>query len=136
MRKNKMVNRILHVVLLLTLTGCAGVERSCSSCAASSLGADWVVVELREIDGTPYRCWMLRGVSIQNEEGSDGIYWVTEDGNLVHVSGSYDRVQVESGQWDAAFAEINMTEKACKDINQSVYDPNSREYLLPTHKSR
>jgi hypothetical protein len=134
-RKTKTVNHFLHLLLLCTLAGCAGVERSCSSCAASSLGADWVVVELREYDGTPYRCWMLTSVSIENETNSDGIYWVTADGNLIHVSGSYDRVQVEKGQWDAAFAEINMTEKACKEINQSVYDPGARDYIFPTRRS-
>jgi len=120
-----------YVLVAILITGCAGVERSCSSTLATELGGDWIIVELRENDGIPYRCWMLEGVSVDNEENSDGIYWQTEDGNLIHVSGSYDRVQVEDGKWDEAFAEINMTRKACEQVNKSTYDPDKQEYVLP-----
>jgi len=129
--KRKTINRVLGILLVLLITGCAGIERSCSGCWATQVGADWIVVELRELDGTPYRCWKLTNVSIDNEQNSDGIYWLTDDGNLVHVSGSYDRVQVEHGQWDLAFAEINMTEEACDLVNRSVYDPLEGRYVLP-----
>jgi len=116
---------------MVLVPGCAGIERGCSGCWAESVGADWIVVELREMDGTPYRCWELQGVSISNEDGSDGIYWLTEHGNLVHVSGSYDRVQVNKDQWELAFAEINMSRESCEKINQSLYAPEYREYVLP-----
>jgi len=81
---------IASIILMLTIVGCAGIERSCSSCMATKLGSDWIVVELREMDGTPYRCWMLEDVSIANEEASDGIYWKDpKTGNMVHVSGHW-----------------------------------------------
>lgn len=120
------------ILLMLLIVGCAGVERSCSSCAAQTIGSDWIVVELRELDGTPYRCWMLEEVSIANEESSDGIYWKDPNtGNMVHVSGSYDRVQVVDDQWDEALAIVNLTEGECTKIRQSRYDTEVGEYLLP-----
>jgi hypothetical protein len=132
--KQKTGHGLASFVLMFAMVGCAGIERSCSSCMAQSLGSDWIVVELREMDGTPYRCWQLKDTSISNEEGSDGIYWVTDDGNLVHVSGSYDRVQVENGQWDEAFAEINMTREACRQVNQARYDVLKGKYVTPAER--
>ena len=124
----KIINRILGILLLILIPGCAGVERSCSGCWADSVGADWVIVELREQDGTPYRCWELRGVSVSNEEASDGIYWLTGDDNLIHISGSYDRVQVKDGQWDQTFREVNLTQEVCRQINASTYVPRWKQY--------
>lgn len=93
------------------------------------MGADWVVVELVEMSGTPYRCWELKNVALSSEEGSDGIYWKdTVSGNLIHISGSYDYVQVKDGNWDAAFSQINMTRESCGVVHKRLYDPNTNEY--------
>ena len=89
---------IAIMMMCLTMSGCAGFERGCSSTMATSFGSDWAVVELTEQRGTPYRCWTLEGVSVANEEMSDGIYWKTRKGHLVHISGSYDYVQVKNGE--------------------------------------
>jgi len=118
-------------LMALLLMSCAGLDRSCSSFCAGSLGADWIVVELTEDDGVPYRCWELRNVSISNEPQSDGIYWKNNHGNLVHIAGSYDRVQVYSGQWEKGFAEINMTRAACAEVNARRFDTKTGVYLNP-----
>ena len=103
------------VLLALVLGGCAGMQRSCSSCTAGALGADWVVVKTT-MDGKPFRCWKLEGVSVSNEAQSDGVYWQSGNGHLVHIAGTYDRVQVEKGGWKSAFTEVGLTEEQCKAL--------------------
>lgn len=125
------MKRFKIALMLLMLTSCAAIDRSCSSCLATNIGADWIVVELAEVDGTPYRCWELRGVSVVSEQGSDGIYWKNNQGNLVHVAGSYDYVQVKNNRWDDAFAQINMTREACATVHSMVYNPATSKYELP-----
>ncbi|MFC1640879.1 hypothetical protein ACFL2D_02385 [Patescibacteria group bacterium] len=99
------------------------------SCCATGFGSDWVVVELTEAGAIPYRCWELRGVSITNEQNSDGIYWLDKkSNNLIHASGSYDYVQVQGGDWDDAFANINMTQETCKIIRERKFDPETNTY--------
>lgn len=79
------------------LASCAGWQRDCDSCMATSVGADWIVVQYSAA-GHPFNCWQLKGVGITNEHASDGIFWVdSKSGNLVHISGWYNRVQV--GRW-------------------------------------
>ena len=122
--------RALYLSVLM-LAGCAGLERGCSSMCAEEFGSDWIIVELTEAGGKPYRCWELRDVSITSEAGSDGIYWLTEVGNLIHVSGSYDYIQVEHNAWDEAFEELNLTREACTAIRAKRYDPYKDEYVIP-----
>jgi len=98
---------------------------------ATNLGANWVVVELTEAEAKPYRCWELHGVTITSEEGSDGIFWKdSQTGNLIHVSGSYDYVQVK-GTWDAAFQQLGLTKESCKAIRESRYDLKTERYVRP-----
>ena len=105
------------------LVGCAGMGRSCSSCSAESFGADWVVVQM-DFNGHPYSCWELPDTSITNESSSDGIYWKENwSGNLVHISGHYNRVQVAGGNWARAFSELGLTREACIQIQDFHYDP-------------
>lgn len=101
-----------HLVLAIALTGCAGMERGCSSTVAESFGADWVIVKT-DFSGKAYRCWVLEDTSVTNEQASDGIYWKSESGQLVHISGFYDRVQVTHGDWPAAFKELGITKEEC-----------------------
>lgn len=94
------------------LAGCAGWGRRCSSWEAGNFGANWVIVQL-DAYGKVIRCWQLEGVSVANEENSDGIYWKNEAGNLVHLSGFYNRVQVMNDRWADAFATMGIDGEKC-----------------------
>ena len=100
-------------VLVLGLSGCAGTSRGCAALGAESFGADWVVAQYR-YDGSVLRCWRLPGTSIGNEPHSDGIFWQSPEGHLVHISGWYNRVQVEAGAWGSAAASIGVDLKGCQ----------------------
>jgi hypothetical protein len=90
------------VFSLLVITGCAGIQRDCSSSWASQAGADWVIAQYK-YDGTPIYCWKLKDVAIENESHSDGIYWKdSRTGHLIHLSGWYNRVQVVGDKFDEA----------------------------------
>lgn len=108
------MKRFLRYLPFLALLGCAGLQRDCSSCNAGSFGADWVVVQYR-FDGTPINCWKLQNVGISNEEHSDGIFWQDPSGHLVHISGWYNRVQVNGGNFDAAATAIGVEMARCQN---------------------
>lgn len=93
---------------ILLAAGCAGTMRDCSSWWAGASGADWLVAQYK-YDGTPLRCWRLPNTSIANEPHSDGVYWKSPDGHLVHLSGWYNRVQVANGDFDGAARELGIT---------------------------
>lgn len=95
------------ILLLLTLAGCAGIGRGCSSW---SFGADWLIVQYRN-DGTMFKCWRLPSTSVTK---SDGIYWKDPRGHLVHISGWYNRVQVSDGDWAGAAGSLDLDLKACR----------------------
>ncbi len=105
--------RACMLLSLLVLTGCAGMQRSCSSSWAENVGSDWVVAQYR-FDGTAMMCWRLKNVAITNESGSDGIYWKdTKSGHLVHISGWYNRVQVTSGDFEEAANLVGVENSKC-----------------------
>ena len=89
------LRHVLAVLSIMLMPACAGVSRSWTSCTAENFGSDWIVVQY-DINGQPFNCWKLEGAAIVNEEASDGIYWQDRrSGHLVHLSGWYNRVQVE-----------------------------------------
>lgn len=97
-----MKRRIIVFLMVLTLTGCAGFYRGCASFNAGAFGSNWIVVQY-DYKGDPINCWKLENTSIANEDGSDGVYWKdSSSGHLVHISGWYNRVQVEGGRYDEA----------------------------------
>ena len=98
--------------MLTFLVGCAGANRQCSAGMAKSFGANWVVAQCR-YDGSVLRCWKLSDASIDNEPHSDGIYWQSPEGHLVHISGWYNRVQVSHAGWEAAAASIGVDLSKC-----------------------
>lgn len=107
----------LAVVLL---AGCASMSRDCSNMGATSFGADWVVVQT-DLNGHAFRCWELHGAAITNEGNSDGIWWEDpQSRNLVHISGSYTRVQVINGSWESAFRAVGLTAERCRAIRMTV----------------
>jgi len=99
-------------ILFALVTGCAGMNRGCSSDIATTFGADWLVTQIAA-DGHIVNCWALKDRSITNEHASDGIYWKDGDGNLVHISGWYNRVQVNNGNWKAAATSLGVEEGSC-----------------------
>jgi hypothetical protein len=113
----------LSIFFVLFFVGCASIQRDCSGCSAETFGADWVVVQV-DYRGQPFRCWTLRSTSITNEEHSDGIWWRAPEGNLVHISGFYNRVQVVSGNWNSAYRELGLTEQTCRNIANSLVELN------------
>jgi len=94
------------------LVGCAGMSRECSSWGAGTFGSNWVIVQYAN-DGRLIKCWRLSSVSVSNEEHSDGIYWKSPDGHLVHISGWYNRVQVDGGDWAGAAKELDINLEGC-----------------------
>lgn len=102
------------LVMAFLLVGCAGWQRSCSSCNAESFGSDWIVLQYGA-DGHPINCWELRNTSVDNEHGTDGIYWMESSGHLIHISGWYSRVQVNNNDWAGAAKAIGVDDARCKD---------------------
>ncbi len=105
----KRIGRVVSYLLLAGLTACAGMQRECAGCSAERFGADWIVVQHRA-DGGLIRCWKLKSTSIDNEEHSDGIWWQSPEGHLVHISGWYNRVQVTGGDWATAARQLGLSQ--------------------------
>lgn len=99
---------------LLVMTGCAGVQRECSSFWASNVGADWVIVQYN-YEGKPILCWKLDDVAITNEPHSDGIFWKdARTGHLIHLSGWYNRVQIIGKKFAEAQALLSFDMDICR----------------------
>lgn len=105
---------LVGIVLIVFGTDCAGANRNCTSSFASAAGADWIVVQY-DLTGIPIMCWRLPNTSIANESQSDGIYWQDAAGNIVHISGLYNRVMVRNGKWSEAYRVIGVSEERCRD---------------------
>lgn len=116
---------------LALLAGCAGFQKDCIGTMAEGFGADWIIVQT-DLSGRPFRCWALKDVSVSNESASDGIWWQTEGGNLVHISGLYNRVQVKGDRWDEAYAELGLTEEVCEAVHSAKFDPAEGTYESET----
>lgn len=127
------MKRHFHSILFVGIAGCASIDRGCASCSADNFGADWVVVQM-DNDGRPYRCWELQGTSIASESG-DGVYWKDDkSGNLVHISGHFNRVQVKGGNWGHAYATLGLTAATCSAVRDQSYDPSERTFRVRAEK--
>lgn len=112
-RDGRRLRRWSLAMLILLTAGCEGVMRDCSSWWASDVtGADWIVVQL-DMNGETFNCWRLEGSGVSSETNSDGIYWLTSDGHLVHVSGWYNYVQVQSEAWRSAAEAVGIDLRKC-----------------------
>lgn len=98
--------------LIFVLSGCAGLDRGCSSCTAQQFGADWIIVQY-SANGDPMNCWQERNVGVTNESQSDGVYWVSKGGHLIHIAGWYNRVQVDRGDFAGAARSIGVDLARC-----------------------
>lgn len=127
--ESKLTSKIARVAFVAMLAGCASTSRACASCDAENFGADWVVVQM-DNDGRPYRCWVLHDVSISSESG-DGVYWKDADsGNLIHISGHFNRVQVVGRNLDNAYTTLGLTEDTCAKVRGQMYDPDERTFKV------
>jgi hypothetical protein len=100
--------------MLLLLCGCAGISRDFQSCGASNFGSDWIVLQYG-YDGKPINCWKLADTAITNEQRTDGIYWQSPTGHLVHISGWYNRVQVDHGDYAGAAGQLGIELSSCAE---------------------
>ena len=114
-----MLKRLSSIILTARYTlfaifmfGCAGMQRSCASGCAENFGADWIIATYG-MSGDVLGCWKLSNVSVTNEPHSDGIYWTGSGGHLVHISGWYNRVQVQGGDYEGAAKEIGIDLARC-----------------------
>lgn len=92
---------LLLMLVLLALIGPKGCERRVASWKAEAYGSDWLVVQYA-YDGSTIASWKLRDKSVGNEEGSDGIFFRTNKGHIIHLSGHYVYVQIQDGDWESA----------------------------------
>jgi len=93
---------LLIIGLIWFLSACPqGCNRRVQSWSSSAYVADWLVVHYAQ-DGSVINLWELKGKSVGNEENSDGINFVDNDGNVVHLSGHYVYVEIKNNMWDEA----------------------------------
>lgn len=105
--------KLARYFTLSLLAGCAGWDRGCSSCMAENFASDWVIVQYK-FNGEPINCWKLNDVSVTNEDRSDGVYWKdSSTGHLVHISGWYNRVQVEHNDFRSAAELMGVDMNRC-----------------------
>lgn len=107
------MKKLLTFPMVILLVGCAGFARECSSCNAENFGSDWLIAQYN-YNGDQIHCWKLVKRSVANEERSDGIYWTSNAGHLVHIGGWYTRVQVLNGNFASAAIENNIDLQACR----------------------
>lgn len=86
------IGLILFGIGVIACMGPAGVKTSLSGWYASGYGSDWLVVQYAQ-SGCVIHSWDLQSEAIKNEGSSDGIYFVTEEGPVVHLSGHYTYIQ-------------------------------------------
>lgn len=46
---------------------------------------------------------------------TDGIFWQSPDGHLVHISGWYNRVQVQNGDFEGAARQLGIDLASCSE---------------------
>jgi hypothetical protein len=76
----------------LVCWGPSGIKTGFSGWKASAYGSDWMVVQYAQ-SGCVITSWVLKNEAIQNESSSDGIFFVNEDDEVVHLSGHYVYIQ-------------------------------------------
>ena len=103
----------VSVLALLALVSCGkGQQRTNAVVNADYYGEDWIVAQ-DNASKEVYRCWTLHNVSIANEEHSDGIHWLDNSNNIVHISGWYNRITVSNSNWELAAKQIDVDLKKC-----------------------
>jgi len=108
MSKDKNTSCLGLIVSILVIAIIAGIvigPKGCSrryeSWKASSYGSDWLIVQYAQ-DGSIINNWELYNKSVGNEENSDGIFFLDDESNVVHISGHYTYIQIIDDKWDKA----------------------------------
>lgn len=125
---------LITMVVAMVVAGCAGFDRGCQSCTAENFGSDWIIVQY-QYNGTPINCWTLKSTSVANENGSDGIYWKTPSGHLIHISGWYNRVQVVNRDFETAAIVLGISLAWCGEgkYNAPTAAPTAASTPASTH---
>lgn len=91
------VGFIIGIIILTCLfIGPDRMGRYWASYKADAYGSDWLVIK-EDMQGNAIRYWELKDKSVGSEEGSDGIYFIDENNDVVHLSGFYTYIQVRGG---------------------------------------
>jgi len=53
--------------------------------------------------------WNLMNKSVGNEENSDGIFFIDNDDNVVHLSGHYIYIKITGGNWESAEKKLGVS---------------------------
>lgn len=87
--------------LVFLILGPSGLSRNANAWLASAYGSDWLVVHYAQ-DGKVINHWELEDKSIGNETQSDGIFFLDNSGNVVHLSGHYVYIEIKNDAWQSA----------------------------------
>ena len=101
--RNIIIGVVVVIVLIVLFIGPNRLGRYWESYKADAYGSDWLVIK-EDMQGYTIRYWELKNKSVGSEEGSDGIYFIDENGDVVHLSGFYTYIQVK-GSFDKTKAE-------------------------------
>ncbi len=91
------------IIVIILFIGPKRIARYWASYKSDAYGSDWLVIE-EDMQGNAIRHWELEDKSVGSETNSDGIYFIDENGDVVHLSGFYTYIQVK-GSFDKAKAE-------------------------------
>lgn len=108
------MKRAIVVLLALSLSACASLQKGCSQATANTFGSDWIVVQFDQ-SGKPFNCWKLRGAVVESGTGGNVDWKDTNTGHLVHITGWENRVQVSNGDFASAAKLLGVDEAKCGD---------------------
>jgi hypothetical protein len=94
----------LVVIVIFLALGPKGCSRNFAAWSAKAYGANWLVVQYTQSGGV-IACWNLKNGSVTSEANSDGIFFKTNESNIVHLSGHYVYMQLlgEGSTLDARY---------------------------------
>lgn len=105
---------LIALFALSTMTGCKQFAKDVAQKRAGMFGGDWIVVQYA-MDGRPFHCWKLSGVSLSGTEGGSVDWKDSGNGHLVHLTGWENRVQVVGGDFDGAAEIVGVNASICKN---------------------
>jgi len=86
---------VVAIIVTLIFIGPDRLNRYWRSYKADAYGSDWLVIK-ETMMGEPIRYWELKEKSIGSESNSDGIFFIDEYGEIIHLSGFYTYIQINS----------------------------------------
>lgn len=92
--RNYVIGAFVIVILFALFVGPNRINRYWASYKADAYGSNWLVIK-EDMGGNAIRHWELTNKSVGSEANSDGIYFIDENGDVVHLSGFYTYIQVK-----------------------------------------